>query len=68
MGIKEAVEERSISIEEWLILKSLDTNSEREQYLKSIDMEDTPNEKLSEKARFIANKIKLNNGVPRKWK
>jgi len=62
-----AVEERTISIEEFLVLKCLDTNSDREQYLNSIEMEDTPDQKLSEKARIITNKIKLNNRVPKKW-
>lgn len=62
------VEEKSIAFEEWLVLKCLDTNAEREDYLKSIQLEDKPDEPLTEKTRYIVNKIKLNNRVPRKWK
>jgi len=60
-------QDRPIILEEFLILKCLDTFSERENYLKSLEMEDTPDQKLSEKARFIVNKTKLNNGIGRKW-
>jgi hypothetical protein len=58
---------RPIALEELLVLNCLETNSERDQYLMSMEIEDTPNEPLSEKARYVVNKVKLNSGVSKKW-